>query len=414
MIRRVVNKIFRYTLITLVLMHYILLPMSVEAAVKTNVNGTFLDLKNTLKEYQQKKRDNDNKKKLTKSEINTNRNKVLANEQKIEDTKEEMISIENTIEHTNSEISDVKVQTEDLLRLYQKLESDNFYMEYITGANTVTELIMRMDAIKRLTEYNEAKLDELETMINNNEKLSVELQKYEKKLDAQIVEYQKSIESLNGELAELEEGALTIEDDIKTLQDLIKYYNSIGCKDNQKLSTCLAVANSDRWVKPVAKGRITSLYGKRKSPTAGASSYHRGIDIGVGEGTPVYPTAKGKVAAISLPTSSKNACGGKKLYIWVTVKGVQYTIVYMHLLSINTKVGADVDINTVVAYSGGGPRANATNAVKDPCSTGAHLHYGVAKGWWGSDSKHPLSSFNANTIAPPGFPGLYQWFYSRF
>ena len=38
---------------------------------------------------------------------------------------------------------------------------------------------------------------------------------------------------------------------------------------------------------PVAESaRITSKFGKRTAPTAGASTYHKGVDISVVSGTP--------------------------------------------------------------------------------------------------------------------------------
>jgi hypothetical protein len=40
---------------------------------------------------------------------------------------------------------------------------------------------------------------------------------------------------------------------------------------------------------------LTSPYGPRTAPTAGASSFHRGIDIGVGAGTPIYATGGAKL-----------------------------------------------------------------------------------------------------------------------
>jgi hypothetical protein len=40
---------------------------------------------------------------------------------------------------------------------------------------------------------------------------------------------------------------------------------------------------------------LTSPYGPRTAPTAGASSFHRGIDIGVGAGTPIYTTGGAKL-----------------------------------------------------------------------------------------------------------------------
>ena len=406
---RLLNKITRYVLVLLIIFGYVFMPIRVDAA-NINVDGTLGDLKATLREYQAKEQAQKNRKVKTQSEINQNRANIQRNEQELENTKVEIYKTEQQIEHTNNEIAKLKEETEELLRIYQKLENDNFYMEYVTGATTITDLIMRMDAVKKLTDYNEQELDELEMLIKNNEKLEQELGKYQVKLNNQIVEYEAAVDELRVELAELEEGMVTIQDEIKNLKEWVQYYTDLGCKDNQKLSTCLSVGNNAGWLKPVTKGRITSLYGKRTSPTAGASSYHRGIDIGVGEGTNVYPTANGVVGAVV----NKSSCGGNMLYIWTTVKGKQYTYVYMHLLSINVKVGEVVTINKVVAKSGGGASTASKYGGYDRCTTGAHLHYGVASGgFYGSSKSTPLSSFNSNTINPPGYPGLYQWFYSR-
>ena len=40
---------------------------------------------------------------------------------------------------------------------------------------------------------------------------------------------------------------------------------------------------------------ITSKYGKRVSPTAGASSFHKGIDIAAPENTPLYAICDGNI-----------------------------------------------------------------------------------------------------------------------
>lgn len=40
---------------------------------------------------------------------------------------------------------------------------------------------------------------------------------------------------------------------------------------------------------------ITSYYGKRTSPTAGASTFHKGIDIAAPEGTKLYAVCEGEI-----------------------------------------------------------------------------------------------------------------------
>ena len=378
----------------------------VYAATQLKGDETLGTLKQTLKDLQAKQAAQNNKKNQTKSQINAN----IKSKEKAEDdlisAKKEVEDTELAIEKTKNEIDELKVEIENLLQLYQKGENENVYLNYITGASSVTELVMRMDAVNLFTEYNKQRLDEMETLIKNNEKKSKELVVYQDKLDKKIVELEKINESLGETLAELEEGAVTIQDEIKNMQELIKYYEGFGCKDNQLLSVCINSTDNQGWLKPVTKGRITSLYGKRTSPTKRASSYHKGIDIGVSEGTPVYPTANGVVGAIV----ERSSCGGNMLYIWVTVKGKQYTTVFMHLKSFapGIKVGSKVYTNQVVAYSGGGKSTMGY----DQCTSGAHLHYGLASdGWYGSNKS--LGSFNSHTMNPPGYPGIYQWFYSR-
>ena len=44
---------------------------------------------------------------------------------------------------------------------------------------------------------------------------------------------------------------------------------------------------------------ITSYFGKRVSPTAGASNFHKGIDIGAPEGTNLYAISDGKITFLN-------------------------------------------------------------------------------------------------------------------
>src|SRR5699024_9681472 len=50
---------------------------------------------------------------------------------------------------------------------------------------------------------------------------------------------------------------------------------------------------------PVASPRITSGYGYRTAPTAGATSRHDGIDFGRATGTPIYASEAGTVVTAS-------------------------------------------------------------------------------------------------------------------
>jgi murein DD-endopeptidase MepM/ murein hydrolase activator NlpD len=108
--------------------------------------------------------------------------------------------------------------------------------------------------------------------------------------------------------------------------------------------------------------KITSDFGPRKSPTAGASSVHRGIDISVPTGTPVYATAHGTVEYIR---DQGNTGGGK--YIVIKHDNTDFRTAYFHLSNNQIlKVGDRVQAGCLIGLSGN------TGA-----STGPHLHYTI-------------------------------------
>ena len=136
-------------------------------------------------------------------------------------------------------------------------------------------------------------------------------------------------------------------------------------------------------------------------------SYHNALDIGGNsEGTPVYAAAAGVVSG----KIYRYSCGGNMLYIDVNVGGQAYTTYYYHLLDFNVEIGDVVDQNTVIGWVGGGPSTSSAYGGYDNCTTGAHLHFGVARGYYNG-----YSVSRSNVITPPGFPNTYGWsFYSRY
>lgn len=116
--------------------------------------------------------------------------------------------------------------------------------------------------------------------------------------------------------------------------------------------------NGDVMKWPTDGTTISSEYGPRKSPTAGASSNHKGIDISVSEGTNVYACEDGKV---TIATNSKTAGN----YIAID-HGNGYVSKYMHNSQLKVKVGDKVKKGDVIALSG-----------NTGVSTGAHLHFQI-------------------------------------
>ena len=109
---------------------------------------------------------------------------------------------------------------------------------------------------------------------------------------------------------------------------------------------------------PTTPHPVTSRFGPRSRPTAGASSVHDGIDIGVPTGTEVRATDGGKV-------TKAGSNGGYGLYVEIDHGGGTISF-YGHLSKIGVRVGQRVSQGDTIARSG-----------NTGTSTGPHLHFGM-------------------------------------
>ena len=410
-INKIVSCFSRCFLVILLLVFYIfLIPI---ASATSNSDLTLAQMRTQLEKLKQQKAENEHQQEVTEAEKEA-KNRALSNTYaKIEETQTKVEEAKQSIEESNAKIAELNQQTQELMSYYQILSGNNTYMEFITDSSSMTELIMRSDAIEQLSSYNQEKLLELENLIDDTEQKQVELLEYEDELNANVADYQKQLEEIDSSLIQFSDISMSIDEQIEMLEDSIETNENMGCKESETLNACTLrlsreddvdytwYVNNYGWLKPVTKGRISSLFGWRSVP--GQSSYHSGIDIAISEGTNVYPAASGVV----IRTVSRSSCGGNQIYIQAVVNGEVYTMQYAHLLEVYVKKGDTVDVNDVIALSGGYSTASRYGGY-DTCTTGAHLHFGVSKGAYTS-----FSNYTANLIDPPGFPGKGSWFYSR-
>ena len=111
------------------------------------------------------------------------------------------------------------------------------------------------------------------------------------------------------------------------------------------------------WPCPSSK-HITSYFGNRTPPKQGASSDHKGIDIGATLGAQVIVAAAGKVTTVSY-----NSARG---YFIVVDHGKGYVTLYQHLCRQDVKVGDMVKAGQQIGAVG-----------KTGISTAPHLHFEV-------------------------------------
>lgn len=379
--------------------------------------NTIAELRKEIETLKEKKAASDNQKSKTQSEINASSQSINNAKTEINNNQEKIEQAKKDIENLNQEIENTKENMKETLKAYQLTDGQNIYLEYVFDAESYEEFVYRYAIAEQIISYNNEQIDKYNDLIKQNEELQKDLVKREEELNSQIESLSNKIEDLGDKLEEYAEITMDIQDEIDSQTSLLKYYEKLGCGENENITTCESrlndsVVSDSGFRNPMKKGVVTSNYGYRINPLTGTGTkFHSGIDIGGNsEGTSIYATANGKVGKVIY----KASCGGNQVHIYHTINGVKYTSSYLHLLTVNVTTGQQVTSNTIVGTVGGGSGTSSW----DRCSTGPHLHFALAYGWYGGTGSNSYSSYStylAKTFNPRnviGFPSSGYW-YSR-
>ena len=368
---------------------------------------TLGDLKNELAQLEKQKQEQDEQKKLTESEMKKVNDRIAAisqtieaSEIKIKDLSAEIVVLEEKTDEKEAEIKDV-------ISFLQVTNSENAYMEYIFGAKSIEDLILRSAVSEQLVAYNDDLIEEYNATVKSYRQKTEELKLEITNLEIEQDNLEGELVKLGDSLDEVADITVNIKEEIALQKKVIKYYEeTLECKDDQDITTCGNVPFSGEMVRPVKTGRVTSEYGMRFHPTKKIWKLHSGIDISGGS-TDIYSVAPGKVAGIT----DKTDCGGIMMFIHHNINGRYYTSTYMHLYKTLVKVGDYVDQNTKIAIMGGSPSLTPW----DDCSTGRHLHLSIANGLYLEDYSK-WSIYTSKLLNPRlmvNFPNKGVWFSNR-
>jgi len=336
---------------------------------------TLGDLKNELTNKQNEFNKNEEQKQLTQQEIVQTQKDIETIKGNISQTYIDISNIQKEIDNLYEKISNKKAEVKKIINYTQISSGESAYLEYIFGAESFTDLIYRTAVAEQLAAYNEKLVKEYNKMVEESKKKQEEVQKKQ----VELADYQKTLEqkaaSLGEELETIKSTGLSIQDEIDAQKEIIQLYVDRNCKDDEDISTCgrKTLPAGTAFYRPTLSGQITSEWGYRSLL---GRSWHEGIDVGIGEGTPVYSIGAGMVAS----TFHRTSCGGNMVVVHHNINGKTYTSVYAHLLSIAVSDGDIVNRNTIVGYSGG-----RSTTSYDRCTLGAHLHLTVATGLYGVD-----------------------------
>ena len=393
---------------------YLLIFLMVFAIPITTVNAkTIGDLQKELESEQKKLEDNKTQKAInsqnlseTRKKIDNIKNDISQVEKNIEDKENESKQLEKDIEKKNDE-------TEDLMRYYQVSSSGSAMLEYVMGAESLTDLIYRLSITEQISSYNEQLVDEMNDMIDENEKIKKDLESEKERLKELKSDLETQEVVLSQKQSELEDAGESNEKAIKSMQEEIKYYKSLGCKSSDTIDACLKrlygngssgssgsyLPSGTTFYRPTTTGRISSEFGKRT--LFGSPNNHFAIDIAMSIGTDVYAVAPGIVGDIG------TVCG-ISVVVWHNINGQTYSSLYCHLSKAIAKEGQVVTKDTIIAKSG-----------NTGISTGPHLHLGLATGkykadyylYYGSSGSFESHTFNPRNVIT--FPPLGSSYYNR-
>ena len=354
-------------------------------------------------ELEEKKQDTLDKIKDIKSDLSTVKNKIKELETSKSNLKSYIAKLDKEANELAAEIQklgdDIEAKKAEIAATQEELEEaqavadrqyedmktriqflyengNTSYLELFLTAESMGDFLNKSSYAVQMSQYDrnmlnayiaqKEQIEETKAMLEEEEEelnlLAEAAEEQKKTVDAliqtktsQIQSYQSQIDSQTSEAADYQ----------KDLEEQEKLLNQI----EEQIAAAAFANGSDGdgdggasgfiWPCP-SSHRITSYFGPRPQPTPGASTNHKGIDIGAASGSAIVASAGGRVTTAQYSSSAGN-------YIVIS-HGNGMSTVYMHCSALYVSVGDVVSQGQKIAAVG-----------STGYSTGPHLHFVVIK-----------------------------------
>jgi murein DD-endopeptidase MepM/ murein hydrolase activator NlpD len=237
---------------------------------------------------------------------------------------------------------------------------------------SATDFLKRLGSLSKLTESNGAIADEAAAAKNAAAATQAQMQQVKEELTALKEKARLALqaairasEAANAKVQEEQKRQVELQAQLKALQakseSVARQYQA-GVRAAQAAQGAGAggAVGSGGWARPTVGGPITGGFGPRPDQPAGANFFHRGTDIGVAYGSPIYAAHAGTVTY----------AGWFGTYgYWIEIDdgdGVQTGYAHIRPGGIFVRVGQRVTAGQNIASVG------STGA-----ATGPHLHFEV-------------------------------------
>lgn len=350
----------------------LLLILTLCLSMVTTVQATEIDdTKKKAEELEKKKKDAENEKASLSKQL-----KSVVSE--MEDTEKKIETKENEISEKEEELIQAKVDENDQYESMKKrirymYENGNSqFIEILCESKSIGDFLNKAEYISTISSYDRNMLTEFQKVVQSVEDQEAALKAEYEELQAMqddLIEKQDYVAEL---LVSKEDEINQLASELGDTQDKLSALEKAAAEALRKRKEQQLAASSSGGSagSPVVSGNgmfthpcpgytyISSGFGYREQPIAGASTNHKGIDYAAPTGTPIYAAAAGTVVSAEYSGNAGNMV--------VINHGNGLTTYYMHCHEIYVSAGQTVSKGQNIAIVG-----TTGN------STGPHLHFQV-------------------------------------
>lgn len=295
----------------------------------------------------------------------------------IRNVEAQISTYETLITQTEAELAEAQEKEEAQYELFCSRVRDMekrgtvSYWSVLFRATSFTDLLGRLDIINEIMDADQAVIDELKALQEEIETKKTELETSKKESEAakaDLVTKKNDLDVQRTKANQLVQEIESNESEYQSTLDAIEAEEESIQKKIVQLSQQLAAQNGSSssaalggYIWPVSSRRITSPFGNRNTGIAGASTNHKGVDIGGVYYTSQVHAAKAGTVIISTYSSSYGN------YVVVS-HGSGNTTLYAHMSSRSVSVGDYVNQGDVLGITG-----------STGISSGPHLHFEITE-----------------------------------
>ncbi len=348
--------------------------------------------KNEAQNQKDKLEDEKNQVKKDKSEalksIEQLQGQILDSEDKLDKLNQRVRELESSIAVKEKEIKEAEEKQEKQENTLEKRLIAQYktgkvsYWSILLNPSSFLDFFSNLHNIEKIAKIDAELIENIKIEKENLEKVKEELNNQKSEVKTAKAEAEKENTILKNAKAVKNSQVAKLNEEEKKIQSKIDEFHAAIKKVDEEIKKQLEASNgyqgsfSGKLSWPISTSSanwniITSGYGKRDQPTAGASTNHKALDVGI-RYQPLYAPADGYVV-------TAGSVSGYGNFIMIKHSNTLYTC-YGHLSSFEVKAGQEVKRGQRIAISG-----------NTGITTGPHLHFEVRTNGTSSSKVNPLN-----------------------